>query len=189
MGKKIDLSKAEPALLFGVKLGLILKKNVHMKTVQYVIVKTIKPVKEMMVRYGTTHISCAKDFIVQRDPKTGEEGMIMLDINCGLFGLDSRGNLKQGLLWKNVPHPQHLLFDGFRGIEMKGSTKYTPWYIKLENGKPVWTSTNTTYTYYPYKESLIPVPDNLLLYEDQVLIEATEAIDFLKRWLVVTKIS
>jgi len=182
---KADLDKLQPMEMFGCKLGLVIKRVKD--TVQYVIVKEVKPVKEMLVRYGTCHKACARDYISQKDPITGEEGMIQINIDCGLFGLDRRGQLRQGVITK-VPHPKGLLFDGFEGVEMVTNVKFRPWHVKNVNGKVQWAGEDQEHTYYPYKESLVAMPDEQLLYGDKVLIPATDAVSWMKRWLSSTKL-
>jgi len=120
----------EPRELFGSKLGLVLGQAGKDK-VRYTIIYKVKPVKEMMVRFGVCHKNNTKKHI------TKQGTIIMIKVNSGLFGLDQSGMLRCGqtddLQQPMVKDPitgqeePVLHFDGFRGIELLGHNKYRLW--------------------------------------------------------------
>lgn len=190
-----------PRQLFGSKLGLEMGSAGKDK-IRYVIIYRVKPVKEMMVRYGTCHKNCAKKHIRQDDT------IILIQVECGLFGLDTSGQLRKGSVEKfSVPKGVNLKFDGFRGIELdptvngtKRRNKYRVWKPNVQDmswelapsttvdvldkdGKTVTKVKENLHSYYAYQESLLPLPETVLHDDGLVLIPATEAVDWMKEWV------
>ena len=167
-----------PREVFGSKLGLILG-NAGKDTVRYTIIYKVKPVKEMMVRYGVCHKACAKEHIVRKG------SIIMLKIDSGLFGLDFSGMLRQGQT-DDLAAPPQLMFDGFRGIEPREKGKYQQWVPDWEAKKWV-PSSDKEHTYYPFKDGLLPMPKEILHDDNAILIPATEAVAWMVQWLKRTR--
>jgi hypothetical protein len=169
-----------PRQIFGSKLGLVLGSG-GKDTVRYTIIYKVKPVKEMMVRYGVCHKNCTKEYI------TKDNSIVVLKIDSGLFGLDKSGMVRQGESDK-LKHPGNLKFDGFRGIEMTSTGKYRVWTPDFE--KREWkciTPKGKEHTFYPFKDGLLTMPDEVLHDGDSILIPATEAVQWMCTWLEKVK--
>jgi hypothetical protein len=121
--------EAVPRMLFGSKLGLVLGSAGKDK-VRYVTVFKIKPIRELIVRYGCAHKSNAKSTI------TKDGTIIMIKVDSGLFGLDASGMLRYGQT-DELEGPANLMTDGFRGIELFEHNKYRLWEPDFAAGK--WT--------------------------------------------------
>ena len=172
----METGQIMPREIFGSKLGLVLGPA-GKDTVRYVIVYRVKPVKEMMVRYGVAHKNCTKEHITKKG------SIIIIKIDSGLFGLDKSGMLRQGdldALKMSVP----LKFDGFRGIELVNSGKYRVWMPDWE--KKAWvpiTPKGKEHTFYPFKDALLPMPAEILHDGEAILVPAEEAITYMQSWL------
>lgn len=227
-----------PRQLFGSKLGLVINSAGKDK-IRYVIIYKVRPVKEMLVRYGVTHIANAKEYITQKD------NIIIIKIDHGIFGLDSSGMLRMGEFCK-LDAPKNLMFDGFNGIELLDRSKYRMWKPNFEQGtweinkslmvnrpkgmaddiyyaaslhlvRPNITDIEVNqciksafghelaenniklarvaardikelkFSYYPFKEALLPMPSELLHYEGKILISASEAVEWMRKWVLRMK--
>jgi hypothetical protein len=176
--------------IFGSKIGIILG-NIGKNMVRYAIVYKIRPVKELLCRFGVCHKNCTKEHI------TKDGTVIMIRIDSGIFGLDTTGMLRSGELTK-LAFPEGLKFDGFRGIELLENGKYRLWHPNFAAGKwehlQEWThiknrktgemmKVEKRYSYYPFKDALHDMPTEILHDGAAVLVPAAEAVMYLQQWV------